>query len=131
MFEFTARYSQPKYHKEGEEPFRFPPSGMANTTTSNLIEVRGSNGTGKTTLLNILALALGYLDREQELQRKPILKAKLSALDKNETLEYDFRITRQGPFAIDLKLQRTKGQKSRAYVNSKAVSPDVLGLDFD
>src|SRR5437588_12517871 len=130
MFEFSARYSQPKYHKEGEEPFRFPPSGMANVTKSNLIEVRGSNGTGKTTLLNILALALGYLEREQELARKPLLKAKLTALDKNPTLEYEFRITREGAYPVDLKLHRTKGQRPRIFLNSKAVAPDVLGRDF-
>src|SRR5438552_1654226 len=109
MFEFRVSYFEPGYHKQGDSPFRFPPEGTEKLSKGNLIEIRGKNGTGKTTLLNILALALGYLDREQELQRKPILKAKLSALDKNETLEYDFRITRQGPFAIDLKLQRTKG----------------------
>jgi ABC-type transport system involved in cytochrome c biogenesis ATPase subunit len=131
MFEFRVQYFEPGYHKEGDEPFRFPPQGTESFTKSNLVEIRGKNGTGKTTLLNILALALGYLDRESELQRKPILKAKLSALDRNPTLEYDFRITRQDPFPIDLKLQRNKGQKPRVYVNSKAVAADTLARDFD
>ncbi len=131
MFEFKASYLEAGYHKPGEQPFEFPPSGTESTTRGNLIEIRGKNGTGKTTMLNILALALGYLDREEELAKKPLLKRKLLSLDQNETLEYSIQITRQEPDAIDLKLFRSKGQKPRASLNSKAVGAETIAHYFD
>ena len=73
MFEFKMSYLEPGYHKPGDKPFTFPPEGVESKIDANLIGIYGRNGTGKTTLLNVLALALGYLDREKELDTKQVL----------------------------------------------------------
>jgi len=124
-------YLEPGYHKPGDKPFTFPPEGVESKTDANLIGIYGRNGTGKTTLLNVLALALGYLDREKELETKQVLRRKLQALQENETLEYDFRICRNKPTPVDLRLERGKGQKQRIYLNSKPIGPETLSKEFD
>ena len=113
MFEFNISYLEEGYHKEGDKPFSFPPLGVANSIDGNLIEIEGRNGTGKTTLLNVLALALGYLDQEKELETKPALKYKLRQLQRNNSLEYDFRILSKKTGKTELRIQRLKGQNQK------------------
>ncbi|MEM3572851.1 MAG: AAA family ATPase [Nitrososphaeria archaeon] len=95
------------------------------------MEIEGRNGTGKTTLLNCLALALGYLHQEKELERKPALKRKLQDLEDNPTLEYRFRICCNIDEPIDLLIERTKGQKQKCWLNSKPVSVEVIDRKFE
>jgi energy-coupling factor transporter ATP-binding protein EcfA2 len=124
-------YLEPGYHKTGDKPFRFPPEGVDDKIDANLIEIEGRNGTGKTTLLNCLALATGYLDHEKDLETKPALKRKLQDLDQNPTLQYFFRICCDKPEPIDLRIERTKGQKPQCSFNSKAVDLDTINRRFD
>jgi len=131
LFQFRMSYLEPGYHKAGDRPFLFPPEGIDDKISANLIEIEGRNGTGKTTLLNCLALATGYLDHEKDLETKPALKRKLQDLDKNPTLEYFFRICCDKPEPIDLKIERAKGQKPKLWLNSKAVDLDTINRKFD
>ena len=124
-------YLEPGYHKPGDKPFAFPPDGVDSRIDANVIEIQGKNGTGKTTLLNVLALALGYLAREKELDTKRALKRKLEDLDKNETLEYSFRIQSDKPQSMDLLIEREKGQKQKISLNSKRIGPENLAKEFD
>ncbi|MEM2143935.1 MAG: AAA family ATPase [Candidatus Jordarchaeaceae archaeon] len=131
MFEFKMSYKEPGYHKPGDPPFSFPPEGVDSKINANLVEIEGRNGTGKTTLLNCLALALGYLDQEKELERKPILKQKLKDLDENLTLEYRFRICCNTPEPVDLIVERAKGQKQRCWLNSKPITIEIIDKKFE
>lgn len=131
LFEFKMSYMEPGYHKPGDLPFSFPPKGVDSKIDANLIEIEGRNGTGKTTLLNCMALAMGYLDQEKELETKPALKQKLQDLSKNKTLEYYFRIRCDKPEPIELRIERAKGQKPRWWLNSKRVDPDTINRKFD
>lgn len=131
MFEFKMSYMEPGYHKPGDPPFSFPPKGVDSTMDANLIMIEGRNGTGKTTLLNCLALAMGYLDQEKELETKPALKQKLQDLEKNKTLEYHFRICCDQPEPIELRIERAKGQKQKCWLNSKPIAPDSIERKFD
>ena len=131
MFEFRMSYLESGYHRPGDRPFLFPPEGVDDRINANLIEIEGRNGTGKTTLLNCLALAAGYLDHEKDLETKPALRRKLQDLEQNNTLEYFFRICCDKPEPIDLKIERTRGQKSRCWLNSKAVDLDTINRKFD
>lgn len=131
LFQYKMSYLEPGYHKTGERPFRFPPEGIEDKIDANLIEIEGRNGTGKTTLLNCLALATGYLDHEKDLETKPALKQKLQDLDQNPTLQYFFRICCDKPEPIDLKIERIKGQKPQCSLNMKAVDMDTINRRFD
>lgn len=131
MFEFKMSYLELGYHKPGDKPFAFPPDDVDSRIDANLIEIQGKNGTGKTTLLNVLALALGYLTREKELDTKRALKRRLEDLDKNETLEYSFRIQSDKPQSMDLLIEREKGQKQKISLNSKSIGPENLAKEFD
>ena len=131
MFEFKMSYKEPGYHKPGDLPFLFPPERVDSKIDANLIEIEGRNGTGKTTLLNCIALAMGYLDQEKELETKPALKRKLQDLDKNKTLEYYFRICCDKPEPIELVIERATGQKPKWWLNSKPVDPDNVVRKFD
>jgi len=131
MFEFKISYLERGYHKEGDTPFSFAPAGIDDKIDGNLIEIEGRNGTGKTTLLNVLALALGYLDQEKELETKPALKHKLMQLHENSSLEYDFRLSCEKPATIDLRIQRAKGQNSKCWLNSRPIGLDTLNEKFD
>ncbi|MEM3771455.1 MAG: hypothetical protein QXW80_03980, partial [Candidatus Micrarchaeia archaeon] len=82
-------------------------------------------------MLNCLALALGYLHQEKELERKPALKRKLQDLEDNPTLEYRFRICCNIDEPIDLLIERTKGQKQKCWLNSKPVSVEVIDRKFE
>jgi len=123
-------YKEPGYHKPEDPPFSFPPEGVEPKIDANLVEIEGRNGTGKTTLLNCLALALGYLDQDKELERKPTLKRKLQDLEENPTLEYRFRIYCNINEPVDLVVERKKGQK-RCWLNSKPVSMEVIDKKFE
>jgi len=131
LFEFKMSYLEPGYHKPGDKPFTFPPDYVDSKIDANLIAIEGKNGTGKTTLLNVLALALGYLDREKELDTKRALKRRLEDLDKNETLEYSFRIRGDKPQSMELLIERKKGQKQKISLNSKSIGPENLAREFD
>ena len=131
MFKFNINYLETGYHKEGDKPFFFPPIGIDDVINGNLVEIEGRNGTGKTTLLNVLALALGYLDQETSLETKPALKQKLNKLNENDTLEYNFTISCQKPSPIELKLERTKGKNFRCWLNSRPIDLDKLNQKFD
>jgi len=124
-------YLEPGYHKPGDKPFTFPPDYVDSKIDANLIEIEGKNGTGKTTLLNVLALALGYLDREKELDTKRALKRRLEDLDKNETLQYGFRIRGDKPQSMELLIERKRGQKQKISLNSKSIGPENLAREFD
>jgi len=130
LFEFRTSYKEPGYHKPEDPPFSFPPEGVDSKIDANLIEIEGRNGTGKTTLLNCIALALGYLDQDKELERKPALKRKLQDLEENPTLGYRFRIRCAIDEPIDLVVERTKGQR-RCWLNSKEVSMEVIDKQFE
>jgi len=131
LFEFKMSYMEPGYHKPGDAPFSFPPEDVESTIDANLVEIEGRNGTGKTTLLNCLALALGYLDQERELETKPALKRKLQDLDENKTLEYYYRICCDKPEPIDLIIERAKGQKQKCWLNSKPVALETIDRKFE
>jgi len=131
LFEFNISYLEEGYHKEGDKPFSFPPLGVDNRIDGNLIEITGRNGTGKTTLLNVLALALGYLDQEKELETKPALKYKLLQLQRNNSLEYDFRILSKKTGTTELRIQRLKGQNQKCWLNSTPVGLDTLNEKID
>lgn len=124
-------YKEPDYHKEGDLPFTFPPKGITPSINANLVEIEGKNGSGKTTLLNCLALSLGYLDQEKELGNKPALKKKLEALEDNNSLEYDFRVCCDKPEAIDLRVQRIQGQRSKFWLNSKQIAGEDITKRFE
>jgi energy-coupling factor transporter ATP-binding protein EcfA2 len=124
-------YFEKGYHKEGDKPFSFPPTGIDSKISANLIEIEGRNGSGKTTLLNCLALAMGYLDHEKDLETKPALKQKLQNLCKNPTLEYYFRICCEKPEPIDLIIERLKGQVATCCLNDKYIDLDVINRKFD
>lgn len=131
MFEFRLSYLEKGYHREGDTPFVFPPASIDDKIDGNLIEIEGRNGTGKTTLLNVLALALGYLDQEKNLETKPALKHKLTRLHENTSLEYYFRLSCEKPAAIDLRIQREKGQNLKCWLNSRPIGLDTLNDKFD
>jgi len=131
LFEFKMSYLEPGYHKPGDKPFTFPPDYVDSKIDANLIAIEGKNGTGKTTLLNVLALALGYLDREKELDTKRALKRRLEDLDKNETLQYSFRIRGDKPQSMELLIERKRGQKQKISLNSKSIGPENLAREFD
>lgn len=124
-------YKEPGYHKPEDPPFIFPPEDIDPRIDANLIEIEGRNGTGKTTLLNCIALAFGYLYQEKELERKPALKRKLQDLENNPTLEYRFRICCNIHEPIDILIERPKGQKQKCWLNSKPVSMDVIDKKFE
>ena len=126
MFEFKLTYKDPDFHKEGDPPFEFPPPSFENVVNSNLIEIQGKNGTGKTTLLNVLALALGYFEQKEELEGKPVLTEKLEKLNENESLKYNFNITSDGENPYSLILERDEGKKSKYILNGKQVSLEKL-----
>lgn len=131
MFEFNISYLEEGYHKEGDKPFSFPPLGVDDKIDGNIIEIAGRNGTGKTTLLNVLALALGYLDQEKELETKPALKYKLRQLQRNNSLEYDFKILSKKTGTTELRIQRLKGQNQKCWLNSTPVGLDTLNEKID
>jgi hypothetical protein len=132
MFEFKMSYKEPDFHKPGDAPFMFPPKDVLSKYDANLIEIEGGNGTGKTTLLNCLALAFGYAGQETDLdQKKPMLFRKLRKLEGNQTLAYFYRISTTGPSHVDLKVERKEGQKERCWLNSKQVDLDTLTGQFD
>jgi hypothetical protein len=131
LFEFKMSYLEQGYHKPGDRPFSFPPDGVEPKIDANLIQIEGRNGTGKTTLLNCLALATGYLELEKDLETKPTLKRKLQELYDNPTLEYCFRICCDKPEPIELRIERARGQKSKCWLNSKPVDPDTIVRKFD
>ncbi len=85
----------------------------------------GDNGIGKTTFLNILALATGYLEQEKKLDINPLLKEKLEELDSNDSLEYDFHITSDIQKKIDLVITRKNGQK-KISIDGVQVDSDAL-----
>ncbi len=124
-------YLEPGYHRANEPPFSFPPAGTKSSIESNLIEIQGKNGTGKTTLLNVLALALGYLNEEKELETKPMLKTKLEDLNENPSLEYLFRITYSNPEPVEIVIERKRGQEPQRWLNSKPISSEKLSDKFD
>jgi len=124
-------YLEPGYHKSGDAPFSFPPTAVEPRIDSNLIEIQGKNGTGKTTLINVLALALGYLNQEKELETKPMLKAKLEDFNSNPSLEYCFRICCAKPDPIDIRIERKKGQEPNRWLNSKPISSETMSAKFD
>ena len=127
MFEFKMSYKDPDFHKPGDPPFVFPPKGVNSAFDGNLIEIEGSNGTGKTTLLNCLALAIGYGELERDLeQTKPMLARKLHKLEGNPTLSYSFTIRSEEPSSTEIKVERKEGQKRRCWLDSKAIDLDVL-----
>jgi len=130
LFELKMSYKEPGFHKPGDPPFRFPPDNVDTKYDANLIEIEGGNGTGKTTLLNCLALALGYLD-DKELEKKPLLARKLRRLDENETLSYSFHMRSDKPNYIDLKIERKEGQRQLCLLNSKPIDLDTLRRNFD
>ena len=131
MFEFKMSYMEPGYHKPGDPPFSFPPRDVNSIVDSNIIEIEGRNGTGKTTLLNCIAIALGYLNQDKELERKPLLRQKLEDLDKNPTLEYNFRIVCNCPEPLDLILERSKGQRQKYLLNSVPVGIETIEKKFE
>lgn len=131
MFEFRVSYLEPGYHRPNEPPFTFPPANIKPIINSNLIEIQGKNGTGKTTMLNVLALALGYLNQEKELETKPSLKKTLDELNKNSSLEYLFRITYSNPIHVELLIEKKAGQATTRLLNSKPISLESFNDKFD
>jgi chromosome segregation ATPase len=131
MFEFKMSYKETGFHKPGDKPFTFPPDNVDSKLDANLIEIEGGNGTGKTTLLNCLALALGYLDEDKELEDKKGLQRKLENLDRNMTLSYSFRISYSKPESTELKMERKEGQQEKIWLNSKQIDLERLRNEFD
>jgi len=130
MFEFKLQYIDPDFHKKGDPPYEFPPNGVISNIDSNLIEILGKNGTGKTTLLNVIALSMGYLEQDKDLESKPVLKEKLRRLNENPNLSYKFAITCDKPHLLDLRLERDKHKKVKIYYDKKPVDISKL-KNFD
>jgi len=130
MFEFNLKYIDPNFHKKGDPPYEFPPNETISKIDSNLIEILGKNGTGKTTLLNVLALSMGYLEQDKDLESKPILKEKLRRLNENPNLSYKFNIICSKPYSLNLKLERYKNQKEKIFYNNKQVDSTIF-KNFD
>jgi ABC-type lipoprotein export system ATPase subunit len=131
LLEFRMSYLEHGYHQKGDPPFEFPPKDVDANIDANLIEIQGKNGTGKTTFLNVLALALGYLEHQEELRNKPILKRKLEELNKNKTLEYCFRLCCEKKSHVDLKIERKPGKEQKFWMSSKQIDPETLDANFD
>ncbi|MHA1267809.1 MAG: hypothetical protein ACTSRS_21430 [Candidatus Helarchaeota archaeon] len=126
MFKFSLSYKDLDYHIKGDPPFTFPPDYCDEEIEANIIEIRGKNGTGKTTLLNVLALALGYLNYGTELENKEDLVYTLNELDNNNTLEYNFLISSDVGKEYVLELSKKKGKRSIIKVNGSEKSIDAL-----
>jgi len=132
LFEFKMSYREPDFHKPSDPPFTFPPKDVNSKLDANLVEIEGSNGTGKTTLLNCLALAFGYMEQEKDLdQKKPMLARKLEKLEGNPTLSYSFTIRTQKHEPVELKVERKENQKQQCWLNSKPIDLDALAGKFE
>lgn len=125
MFEYRLSYYNTRFHKEGEKPFVFPPEGLSPKIDSNIIEVEGDNGTGKTTFLNCLALAMGYLDERKDGQKRRLIQ-RLQLLDNNDSLAYYFKITGPLQGMPTVEVSREKGQQAEYKIDSDNV--DLMDL---
>lgn len=128
MFQFSLSYREPGYHKDTDPPFVFPPKKEQRVINSNLIEIRGKNGTGKTTLLNVLALALDYQNRAAIEDKNNQIKVTrtLNNLKNNNTLEYEFLITSSVIDDVKLELKKNKQSNPRLKLNGRPISYDSL-----
>ena len=131
MFEYNLSYYNSRFHKTGEKPFSFPPDGMPPVIDANIIEIEGDNGTGKTTFLNCVALALGYLDERKELGQKRRLIQRLQLLENNESLAYYFKITSPIPGTPNVSISKEAGKQSRFKIGSKNVDLIDIKNQFD
>lgn len=126
MFEYNLSYYKTRFHKPGDEPFTFPPEGTPPKIDANIIEIEGRNGSGKTTFLNCVALAMGYLDEKKQLKQKRHLVQRLQSLESNQSLAFDFKIEGPLPEMPTLKASQKAGQSVEFEINS--VPTDLIEL---
>lgn len=132
MFRFKTSFKKKGYHiHENDPPFVFPPKGVQNEISGNLVQIYGPNGTGKTTLLNILALSFGYFENEEELRNKPKLKETLKELKENETLEYYFKITQSNNNTFDLIIEKKANESQTIILNNQYKTMDFIRQTFE
>lgn len=131
MFEYRMSYRSSRFHKEGEKPFIFPPEYLPSKIDANIIEIEGDNGTGKTTFLNCIALALGYLDERKELEQKKRLVRRLQSLNENKTLSYYFNISSTLPDSPCIVAERQPKQDVKYEIDSAPADLIDLKKQFD
>ena len=124
-------YNISRFHKPGDQPFVFPPEGIQPEINANIIEIEGDNGTGKTTFLNCIALAFGYLDERKELGEKKRLVQRLQSLSNNESLSYYFKIT--GPLRSipTISARRSEGENTIYQKDSNTTDLFDISKDFE
>jgi ABC-type transport system involved in cytochrome c biogenesis ATPase subunit len=123
----SYEYKDPSYHVNPDDPpFKFPPENEIMTIDGNLLEILGRNGTGKSTLLNIIALSMGFLRNDQELGTKPALKEKLQSLESNSQLKYHLDIQTQGPDKYSINIDKQPGKNQIVSINNSNLGSSVL-----
>lgn len=131
MFEFNMSYNISRFHKPGDQPFIFPPKEIPPQINANIIEIEGDNGTGKTTFLNCIALAFGYLDERKELGEKKRLVQRLQSLCNNDSLSYYFKITGPIPSIPTISARRNERQNTLYEKDSTATDLFDIAKEFE
>ena len=123
----SFEYKDPNYHvNPNDPPFKFPPENELMTIEGNLLEILGRNGTGKSTLLNIIALSMGFLRNDQELDTKPALKEKLQSLKSNSQLRYHLDIQTHNPDNYSINIDKEPGKNQIVSINNSNIGSSVL-----
>jgi energy-coupling factor transporter ATP-binding protein EcfA2 len=118
----SYEYRDPNYHINADDPsFIFPPNNELLEIKGNLLEIFGQNGTGKSTLLNIIALSMGFVHNVKELRLKPALKEKLQSLEKNTQLQYLLDIETPNPHNFSVNITKQPGRDQVVTINQSRI----------
>jgi DNA repair protein SbcC/Rad50 len=127
----SYEYRDPNYHINADDPsFIFPPNNELPEIKGNLIEIFGQNGTGKSTLLNIIALSMGFVRNVKELRLKPALQEKLQSLEKNTQLQYLLDIETPDPHKFSVNITKQPGRDQIVTINHSQIDSYPL-KNFD
>ena len=127
----SYEYRDPNYHINADDPsFIFPPNNELLEIKGNLLEIFGQNGTGKSTLLNIIALSMGFVRNVKELRLKPALQEKLQSLEKNTQLQYLLDIETPDPHKFSVNITKQPGRDQIVTINHSQIDSYPL-KNFD